>query len=484
MLNNRLKLCAEFVSGKGTVCDVGTDHAYLAAELTKKCPKVIATDIAKGPLDAAEKTVAELSLQGKIDLVLTDGLSGINPDGVTDAVIAGMGGETIVDILSKAEWLKNGVNLVLQAMTKESVLRKWLYSEGYAIYSENAVRDSGFVYTVINAKYFGLRLEISEYAANAGYLDYSLDISREYAETKVCQFKKAYEGLEFSGNTNESKEKKKIYETLLAVSMGRPAVTVQDIYREFDRIFPFKLQDPFDNSGFLVGDPMKSVSEIFLTLDITNAACTDDRNSLADLVISHHPVIFDPIKSVTSVSPVYHLISNGISAICAHTNLDIAKNGINDYAFELISQTVAFKHEKEVLEPIHSDGQGYGWIAELGTPICTEDLAAKLKEIFKCPNLRYSSQGKETLKRISFVSGSGGGALKSAIDKDCDCLITGDIKHNLWLDAQNAGIMLLDCGHFHTENFYLPRLQTILAANFPFLKIRIADTSTDPVSYV
>ena len=98
MIDNRLKKCCEFVSGRGVVCDVGTDHAYLAAELvlSGKCNKVIASDIKSGPLEAARKTVEKYALSDKIELVLSDGLENIDGLGVSDIVIAGMGGETII----------------------------------------------------------------------------------------------------------------------------------------------------------------------------------------------------------------------------------------------------------------------------------------------------------------------------------------------------------------------------------------------------
>ncbi|MBQ3884851.1 MAG: SAM-dependent methyltransferase, partial [Ruminococcus sp.] len=128
MLDNRLKLCAELVSGKGIAVDVGTDHALLAAELINsgKCSKVIASDIKEGPLEAAARTVEKFGLADKIDLVLSDGIKNVPLEGVTDIVIAGMGGETIADIISVMP-AEADAKLILQPMTKPEVLRKKLY---------------------------------------------------------------------------------------------------------------------------------------------------------------------------------------------------------------------------------------------------------------------------------------------------------------------------------------------------------------------
>ena len=105
MLDNRLTACAELVGGEGIVCDVGTDHAYLAAELINsgKCSKVIASDINEGPLDSARKTVEKYGITDKVELVLSDGLKNVSLDGVSDIVIAGMGGETIAAIIGSIE---------------------------------------------------------------------------------------------------------------------------------------------------------------------------------------------------------------------------------------------------------------------------------------------------------------------------------------------------------------------------------------------
>ncbi|MDE5855244.1 MAG: class I SAM-dependent methyltransferase, partial [Ruminococcus sp.] len=135
MLDKRLQMCADMISGKGIVCDVGTDHAYLAVELIKsgKCEKVIASDVKEGPLESAHKTVEKYDVSDKVELVLSDGLENINLDGVTDIVIAGMGGETIVNILENYFWensLEN-IRLILQPMSKPESLRKFLYNLGY-----------------------------------------------------------------------------------------------------------------------------------------------------------------------------------------------------------------------------------------------------------------------------------------------------------------------------------------------------------------
>lgn len=157
MNDRRLLACASLCVGKKAV-DVGTDHGHLAAYLITEgiCESCTACDINEMPLQAARETVEKLGLEDKIELILSDGLDEINSDGVTDVFIAGMGGELIADILSRADWLKtNCVNLVLQPMTKWDFLRKWLYNNGFEVKKEIPCEDGRFVYSVMQAVYIG-----------------------------------------------------------------------------------------------------------------------------------------------------------------------------------------------------------------------------------------------------------------------------------------------------------------------------------------
>ncbi|MBQ6212687.1 MAG: SAM-dependent methyltransferase, partial [Ruminococcus sp.] len=157
MIDNRLKKCAELVRGEGVVCDVGTDHAYLAAELitSGKCSRVIASDVREGPLESARKTVEKYGISDKVELVLSDGLQNIDTDGVSDIVIAGMGGETIAKIIGESDRDFENVRLILQPMTKAELLRKKLYEYQFEIVGEYVVEDGDKLYVVIVAEESG-----------------------------------------------------------------------------------------------------------------------------------------------------------------------------------------------------------------------------------------------------------------------------------------------------------------------------------------
>ena len=114
-------------------------------------------------------------------------------------------------------------------------------------------------------------------------------------------------------------------------------MTVQEIYDIMNAYAPFSLQESYDKSGLLVGAPEKAIKRILLTLDITIPVVTEAAEKQCDLIVSHHPVIWDPLKSVSPAHPVWHLIRHDIAAISAHTNLDIAPGGLNDYVGELLA---------------------------------------------------------------------------------------------------------------------------------------------------
>lgn len=187
-LNTRLLTAAEFVTRGGIACDVGTDHAYLAAYLADKdiSKSVIACDIALGPIESAKATVSRMGLEGKITVIQSDGLDLIPDAGITDVIICGMGGELILNILLRADWLKRGVNLVLQPMTRVPELREGLYENGFVIKSEKACRDGRFVYSVINAEYRGETRKLTPLQALIGGLDMTKPESLEYASA-VCE---------------------------------------------------------------------------------------------------------------------------------------------------------------------------------------------------------------------------------------------------------------------------------------------------------
>ena len=157
-LDNRLKLCADFVRNGAKLADIGTDHAYLPVWLCRigRCPCAIAADINPEPLKRGQSTIIESGMSGRIETRLSDGLKEIKSDEADDIVIAGMGGELIAKILSECSFATDSSkHFILQPMTKSEVLIAWLCENGFKILKQDCCVASGKCYTVILAEYSG-----------------------------------------------------------------------------------------------------------------------------------------------------------------------------------------------------------------------------------------------------------------------------------------------------------------------------------------
>ena len=151
-LTPRLQAVASFVPEGARLADIGTDHAYLPVSLLLdgKIPGAIAADLRKGPLDRARMTAQEYGCTEKVSFRLCDGLAEIKSYETDVISIAGMGGETIADILAAAKWMnRNGIPAILQPMSSQPELRRWLWQNGYAIREEKLVREGDTLYVVL-----------------------------------------------------------------------------------------------------------------------------------------------------------------------------------------------------------------------------------------------------------------------------------------------------------------------------------------------
>jgi putative NIF3 family GTP cyclohydrolase 1 type 2 len=165
-----------------------------------------------------------------------------------------------------------------------------------------------------------------------------------------------------------------------------------------------------------------------------------------------------------------------------HTNLDKSPNGTNGVILRKLAERFEFDGEPEIFEDT-GDGLGFGYVCNLSEPIKPKDFGKILKEIFGCEVVRYNNFDCN-IRRFAFCSGSGGSMLDEAIKKKCNAYITGDVKHDVWIDANNRNMLLFDCGHFHTENLVLDELRYVLEERFPELDVIIAESSVDPVKYI
>ncbi len=243
---------------------------------------------------------------------------------------------------------------------------------------------------------------------------------------------------------------------------------VQEILAAVNAIAPFEMQEGWDNSGLLVGSGWQEVKHVMVALDITMPVIDKAASLGCEMIVSHHPVIFSPLKSVSAEHPVYQLASNNMTAICCHTPLDIVDGGINDLLVDMLREKLGLTDEVFPLEE-----SGLGRIVTLAEAKSVEDIAKIAKEVLKCNTVRYLDAGvnDEKVSKLAICGGSGASLLEKADALGAGALLTGDVKHDRWGTARDNFISLIDCGHFQTEAMAVPYLAKMLKEKLPALEI-------------
>ncbi len=204
-LGRRLSSVAEFVRQGAVFADIGTDHGHLPIFLLKEgiIERAVCSDINKGPLESARRNAEAAGLSDKTEFVLTDGAAALCGRGVTDYAICGMGGELISDIIDAAPHLKSkDIVLILQPMTKQAYLRKYLFEKGFSVITESYTTDEKRHYVTMLVRYTGLCRTLCDAEAEIGTkpLDYSDKSSQiSYLEGKIAAYKKMIEGKRLGG---------------------------------------------------------------------------------------------------------------------------------------------------------------------------------------------------------------------------------------------------------------------------------------------
>lgn len=252
--------------------------------------------------------------------------------------------------------------------------------------------------------------------------------------------------------------------------------TVEEIFRYLQTLAPLDLQMDFDNSGMLIGDAGSEVFRVLLALDVTDEVVKEAVERGAQLIVSHHPLIFHPIRNLScgpETEKLYALIRSGIAVLSFHTNLDIADGGVNDVLIRLLGA-----------EPLDAlDEDGCGRIGEYAESRLFPAFLKMCRDKLHANGLRYISAGKD-VRRLAVMGGSGGSAIRDAWQKGCDTYVTADLKYHDFLLAQELGLNLVDGDHFCTENPVLFMLREKLQAAFPQTEIEISARHHQIVQFV
>ena len=260
---------------------------------------------------------------------------------------------------------------------------------------------------------------------------------------------------------------------------------VADILDYLETLAPTAMKMDWDNVGLLCGEREQPVHKILVALDPFDEACLEAGSIGADLIVTHHPLIFRPIKSVTSDTPVGRTIMmlcrSGISAINAHTNLDCAPEGVNHRLAQRLGLT-----DIRVIDPLGTDDQGRPWgLLRQGM---TEEqplsqFLSTVKERLGCEGLRYVD-GQRPVRKVAVGGGACASELQTVIRSGCDTFVTADVKYNDFWDAYTAGLNLIDAGHFQTEDPIVEVLAEKLRQAFPDTEVVISQNHKDCIHFL
>ncbi len=257
--------------------------------------------------------------------------------------------------------------------------------------------------------------------------------------------------------------------------------TVQDILNIIEKIAPTSLAESWDNVGLMIGNPSAPVQSILLGLDPTLSLLDEAASLGSNLLITHHPAIFHPLKSVILDHPDGRFLNTALSGkmnvISCHTNLDAAPDGVSDCLANRLGLTD--------IQPLSSrDGDddpqaGLGRTGNFKEPVSADDFIRRLKEACNPPWILAAGPRPEKIERAAVCGGSCSELAESAMQSGAQVFVTAEVKHSVAGWAEEAGMWIIDAGHFATENPVMSHLAHALSREaeqeFSGLEIRVSE---------
>ena len=248
----------------------------------------------------------------------------------------------------------------------------------------------------------------------------------------------------------------------------------KEIIQVIEAAYPREAALDFDNVGLLAGRSEKEVNRVYFALDATDAVIDCAVRAGADMLITHHPLIFSPLKKVTDENfisrRIVKLIQNDISYYAMHTNYDVL--GMAE-----LSEKILGIRDTEVLDITRENGgipEGIGRIGSLEQPVTLEECCVYIKHKLNLGSLKVFGDMDAKVSRLAISPGSGKSAIGAAIAKGADVLVTGDIGHHEGLDAVEQGLSVIDAGHYGTEYIFIDDMKRFLEDKLPVLQVTAA----------
>lgn len=247
-------------------------------------------------------------------------------------------------------------------------------------------------------------------------------------------------------------------------------MVLQEIIERIEKRYPRTYACSWDNTGLQVGDRNQQVETVYVALDATEKTIGAAREAGAQLLLTHHPLLFESIRQVTtdtvSGRRVLAVLAAGMSCYSMHTNYDVL--GLADLAAERLGLT-----ETVVLEEVYG-GEGIGRIGILPEVMTVENCAVLVRQRFDLPNVKVFGDPKAQVRRTALSPGAGKSMAGAAKACGAEVLITGDIDHHTGIDLWDAGIAVIDAGHYGIEHIYIEDLRKFLEKHCPELQVYTA----------
>ncbi len=256
-----------------------------------------------------------------------------------------------------------------------------------------------------------------------------------------------------------------------------------------EELAPASLAEDWDNPGLQVGQRSQIIQKIMIALDPTLANLKTAHRRRAQLLLTHHPLIFTPLThfdmETFPVNVIFKAMRDGISIVAAHTNLDVSQGGINDMLAQIFELQDATPLQKR--GDSNTDKVGLGRIGLLPEAKSLDEMGETVKEKLGSQAVKIVGKGDRLISRVAVVGGSGGSLVSFAAEAGADLLITGDVGHHHSLEAESTGLALIDGGHFHTEkaalSLFADQLGKILIKKDWEATVEFLQDERDPMRY-
>jgi dinuclear metal center YbgI/SA1388 family protein len=257
---------------------------------------------------------------------------------------------------------------------------------------------------------------------------------------------------------------------------------IRDIIQHLESFAPAKYQEDYDNSGLIAGSSNTECMGVLVSLDCTEKMILEALEKKCNLIVSHHPLIFRPLRSIKPEDGIgkalIAAIRNDIALYAIHTNLDNMIGGVNARIADKIGLI-----NRKFLVPKSEDGySGSGLIGELKTQVTGEQLLELLKERFRIPVIRHSSLTGKPVSRVALCGGAGSFLISNALQESADWFITADIRYHEFFGGEGK-MVIADIGHFESEQFTMDLILDVILEKFPNFAVLKSGTVTNPVNY-